>query len=170
MWATGQPVLHFRVEDPARFQPPAFTPWACDIAVTGMYGFPALPDGTLKVARHGAGRRIAPGEPRRVDPAEEPRFREFLRRHIPAAAAAPLAGARLCLYCDTFDGDFWIDRHPDVDGLVVAAGGSGHGFKFAPVLGAIIADALEGRPNPALSRFRWRAPGPRRTEHARSRV
>ncbi|MEE8116240.1 MAG: hypothetical protein V3T28_03945, partial [Gemmatimonadales bacterium] len=45
---------------------------------------------------------------------------------------------------------------PERDGLTVASGGSGHGFKFAPVLGAIIADAVVGRGNRWLARFRWR--------------
>jgi len=63
---------------------------------------------------------------------------------------------RRCLYCDTLDEHFWIDRHPEREGLVVAAGGSGHGFKFAPILGGLVADALEGRENPWLPRFRWR--------------
>jgi glycine/D-amino acid oxidase-like deaminating enzyme len=40
--------------------------------------------------------------------------------------------------------------------LVVAAGDSGHGFKFAPVLGQIIADAVEGKENPLLKKFHWR--------------
>jgi glycine/D-amino acid oxidase-like deaminating enzyme len=39
---------------------------------------------------------------------------------------------------------------------VIAAGDCGHGFKFAPVLGEIIADAVEGKPNPILEKFRWR--------------
>ena len=38
----------------------------------------------------------------------------------------------------------------------IAAGDCGHGFKFAPVLGEIIADAVEGKPNPILEKFRWR--------------
>lgn len=38
----------------------------------------------------------------------------------------------------------------------VASGGSGHGFKFAPVLGEIIADAVEGRAHPLANKFRWR--------------
>ena len=39
---------------------------------------------------------------------------------------------------------------------MIAAGDCGHGFKFAPALGAIIADAVEGKPNPILNKFRWR--------------
>jgi len=62
----------------------------------------------------------------------------------------------VCMYCDTHDGHFWIARDPEREGLVVAAGDSGHGFKFAPVLGEIIADAVEGKDNPLLEKFRWR--------------
>jgi hypothetical protein len=62
----------------------------------------------------------------------------------------------VCMYCDTHDGHFWIARDPERKGLVVAAGDSGHGFKFAPVLGEIIADAVEGKDNSLLDKFRWR--------------
>ena len=64
--------------------------------------------------------------------------------NLPALADAPIVHRRMCLYCDTFDGDFWIDHDPERPGLVVAAGDSGHGFKFAPILGALIADVVEG--------------------------
>ena len=60
------------------------------------------------------------------------------------------------MYCETHDGNFWIAPDPEHEGLVIAAGDCGHGFKFAPVLGEIIADAVEGRPNPILEKFRWR--------------
>jgi glycine/D-amino acid oxidase-like deaminating enzyme len=65
----------------------------------------------------------------------------------------------MCLYCDTWDGDFWIGRDPERQGLVVAAGGSGHAFKFAPVLGGLAADALEGTENAYSERFAWRPLG-----------
>jgi glycine/D-amino acid oxidase-like deaminating enzyme len=167
MWPVGQPVLHFHVEEPADYQPPHFAVWTADIANTGWYGFPALADGTLKIANHGPGRRIHPDAPRQVEPEEEERFRRFLRRALPGAAEAPLAAARLCLYCDTWDGDFWIDRHPQRPGVVVATGGSGHGFKFAPMLGPLIADVVEGKPNRFAHRFAWRARGEIKTEEAR---
>jgi glycine/D-amino acid oxidase-like deaminating enzyme len=60
------------------------------------------------------------------------------------------------MYCDTHDGHFWIARDPEREGLVIATGDSGHGFKFAPVLGGIIADAVEAKPNAILNNFRWR--------------
>ena len=169
MWATGQPVLNFRVAQPAEWQAPRFPVWAADIGRTGWYGFPALADGTLKVANHGPGRRVHPDEPRAVSPEDEPRFRAFLRDTFPALADAPLIGTRLCLYCDTFDGNFWLDHHPQRSGLCVAAGDSGHAFKFAPVLGELIADAVERKEGVAKKRFAWRERQATGTEGARAR-
>jgi glycine/D-amino acid oxidase-like deaminating enzyme len=168
MWATGQPVVHFHVVDPAAWQAPRFPVWAADISRSGWYGFPALNDGTLKIANHGVGRRVRADDPRHVLPAEEARFRAFVREHLPALAEAPITAARLCLYSDTFDGDFWIAHDPGRPGLIVAAGDSGHAFKFAPVLGGLIADVVEGQPNAWAPRFRWRARGPARKEAARA--
>lgn len=153
MWTTGQPVVHFKVERPGDWQAPGFPVWAADISLTGWYGFPALADGTLKIGRHGPGRRVHPDDPRTLLPEEIDAFRTFVRESLPALADAPVVGTRLCLYCDTFDGDFWIGLDPDRPGLAVAAGDSGHGFKFAPVLGATIADVIEGRPNRWSPRF-----------------
>jgi glycine/D-amino acid oxidase-like deaminating enzyme len=168
MWATGQPVVHVRVENPAAWQAPRFPVWAADISRSGWYGFPALDDGTLKIANHGVGRRVHADDPRRVLPPEEARFRVFLSEHLPALSGAPIVATRLCLYCDTFDGDFWIAADPARAGLVVAAGDSGHAFKFAPVLGGLIADVIEAKPNPWSRRFRWRTRGPDAKEAARA--
>lgn len=160
----GQPVLHFAPRDLAPFSAPAFVPWAADIARTGWYGFPAT-QGVVKVANHGPGIPVDPRGPRVVPDAAEPRFRAFLAGALPALASAPKARDRLCLYCESFDGDLFIARHPERAGLVVAAGGSGHGFKFAPVLGRLIADAADGLDGPP--RFRWRRGDARRFEEAR---
>jgi glycine/D-amino acid oxidase-like deaminating enzyme len=167
MWESAQSVLHFRPHDPSAYHPPAFPPWGADIAHTGWYGFPATREGIGKVANHGTGRRVDPDAPRAIDPADEERCRAFLEQSIPSLADAPLAYGRVCLYCDTWDGDFWIDHHPDRPGLLVAAGGSGHGFKFATVLGPIIADCAERNSNRWLERFRWRKREGTRTEQAR---
>lgn len=154
--AIGQAVCFLRVTDPDAWRPPKFVTWASDIATTGWYGFPALPDGTVKVANHGPGREVAPGQPLNVTDQEEARCQTFAASALPELATAPIAGRRLCLYCDTKDGAFWIDHDPERPGLVVAAGGSGHAFKFAPLLGGIIADVVERRRNPWADRFRWR--------------
>lgn len=168
MWTTGQPVVHFDAGTSPRWRAPLFPVWAADIARTGWYGFPALADGTLKIGHHGTGRAVDPEGDRSVLPSEVERFREFLGRSLPDLVDAPVRATRLCLYCDTFDGDFWIDRDPARPGLVVAAGDSGHGFKFAPVLGGLIADVVEGKPNEWAGRFRWRARGRDATEAARA--
>jgi glycine/D-amino acid oxidase-like deaminating enzyme len=166
MWVVGQPALHFRPDDPGPYLGERFPVWCADLATTGWYGFPCN-DGVVKVANHGPGRPMHPDDPKVVDPAEEERFREFLRGTFPGLADAPLATSRLCLYCDTWDGNFWIDHDPAREGLIVACGGSGHGFKFTPVLGEIIADVVERKPNPWAPRFAWREPGERKTEQAR---
>ncbi len=169
MWTNGQPVMFFQVPDVERYQPPYFPTWAADLSRTGWYGFPALADGRLKVGHHGKGLRIDPRGEKVVPAGHEERTREFLSETFPELAAAPVMGNRLCLYCDTFDSDFWIDEDPDREGLIVAAGGSGHGFKFTPVLGDIIADKVERKENPWAHRFRWRTrePGNDRFEDAR---
>ncbi|HZO15743.1 MAG TPA: FAD-dependent oxidoreductase [Polyangiaceae bacterium] len=165
----GQPVMHFRPRDAALFSPPAFPVWAADIARTGWYGFPLHPrEGVVKIANHGPGTPIDPRAERKLPADAEAFFRAFLRDSLPSLADAPIEHTRLCLYCDSFDGDFFIDRHPERPGVVVAAGGSGHGFKFAPLLGGIIADAVEGVDNRWAHRFRWRERANERREDARS--
>ncbi|MFT3767509.1 MAG: FAD-dependent oxidoreductase [Minicystis sp.] len=91
-----------------------------------------------------------------MTPEQEASLRAFLRETFPDLAEAPIVRTRVCVYGDTWDGHFWIAADPDRDGLIVAAGGSGHGFKFAPVMGDVIADAAEGAENPWLGKFRWR--------------
>ncbi|MFO0551276.1 MAG: FAD-dependent oxidoreductase [Polyangiaceae bacterium] len=163
LFAVGQPVYHFEVPSEPAYAESAFPPWAADIARTGFYGFPPHA-GVLKIANHGPGIRVDPSAPRVVSASTEPMFRAFLRAALPSVAGARVVRTRLCLYCDSFDGDFFIDRDPEDPSVVVAAGGSGHAFKFAPVLGELIANAVAGR---AEARFRWRELGERRFEGAR---
>lgn len=167
MEIVGQPVVFLRAAEPELFRPPRFSCWAADISRTGWYGFPALEDGSVKIGNHGPGWRIDPDGPLEVPDEHIERVREFVGDSLPALAAAPVARTRLCLYCDSWDGDFYIDHDPDRPGLFVACGGSGHGFKFAPVLGEIIADAVERKPNPWKGRFAWRKRGAPKKEDAR---
>lgn len=155
--STAQPVLHFSV-DPGAFSPPRFLPWAFDISRTGWYGFPAQPDGTLKIANHGRGWDLDPDVPRVAPESVDGQFRSFLRDHLPAAADAPIRLRKLCFYADTPDGDFLVDRVPGRENVFVATGGSGHAFKFAPILGDCVADRVEGKENPWNHRFVWRVP------------
>ena len=167
MTAVGQPIFYLRPPDPEPFRAHRFPPWAADTPKTGWYGFPVDQDGIVKVANHGLGKSMGPDDSRDLMPSDVSNCREFLRESLPALADAPLVKGRLCLYCDTWDGNFWIGRDPNREGLVVAAGGSGHGFKFAPVLGGVIADAIEGIDTPYTQRFAWRPRGQRKTESIR---
>jgi glycine/D-amino acid oxidase-like deaminating enzyme len=100
---------------------------------------------------------MSPDSPERVvTPEDEDKLRDFLRSTIPSLANSPIVYTRVCMYCDTNDGDFWIAPDPERPNLIVATGDCGHGFKFAPVLGEIIADSVEHKSNPFLQKFRWR--------------
>lgn len=165
--SVAQPVLHFGVDDPDDYRGPRFPPFAADIAGSGWYGFPALDDGRVKLGHHGPGRVAEPDDRGSVSGDHVARARTFLTEAIPSLADAPLVGSRVCMYCDSRDGDLLVDALPGREGLTVAAGGSGHAFKFAPSLGAVIADAVEGRSNRWLARFGWRTPSATTREDAR---
>jgi glycine/D-amino acid oxidase-like deaminating enzyme len=155
--ASGQPVFHLKPSQPELFAPERFPVFGADITTTGYYGFPINRDGVVKIANHGPGREMSPDSPERVvTPEEEKNLRKFLSSTFPALTDAPIVYSRICMYCDTHDGHFWIASDPEREGLVIAAGDSGHGFKFAPLLGEIIADAVEQKSNPILEKFRWR--------------
>jgi len=155
--ASGQPVFHLKPRQPELFSSGRFPVFGADITATGYYGFPLDRDGVVKIANHGPGRQMFPESTERaVTPEDEKHLRNFLATTFPALADAPIVYSRVCMYCDTHDGHFWIARDPERQGLVIAAGDCGHGFKFAPVLGEIIADAVEEKPNPILQKFRWR--------------
>jgi len=153
---TYHPVWHLRPAQPQLFTADRFPVFTADVARTGYYGFPLHPrEGVVKIGNHGPG--LEPeGDALRVPAPATEALREFLRARIPPLAGAELVHDRLCPYCDTQDEDFWIAAHPELEGLVVASGGSGHGFKFAPVLGDLVLAALDGSPEPLLERFRWR--------------
>ena len=78
-------------------------------------------------------------------PAEVRAMRGWLATRLPALAASDWLGSKPCLYTLTPDEDFVVGRHPRHERVTVACGFSGHGFKFAPVVGEILADlALDG--------------------------
>ena len=167
MEPSGQPILYFRPPNPERFRAPQFPPWGADMPRSGWYGFPANEEGVLKIANHGPGHPVPPDAPRVLQEGDEARCRDFLARSLPELADVPLSGSKMCVYCDTWDGNFLIGRHPDIEGLTVSTGGSGHAFKFAPVLGRLTADAMEGIANPYSGRFAWRPVGEPAAEGAR---
>ena len=156
--ATAHPLFYLRPADPTPYAPPAFCTFCADVARTGWYGCPVDPGtGLVKLAKHDDGDDVdADCDRDAVSAARVDELRTFLRSSLPGLADAPLAYTRRCVYTDTLDGHFWIDRHPAKAGLTVATGGSGHAMKMAPVLGGLIADVTEGKDNPWCDRFRWR--------------
>lgn len=109
------------------------------------YGFPldagAAPcSGGFKLARHAIGPATDPDTndftPR---PEDQSDFRPALRLYMPDADGTLLA-MRICMYENSPDGHFIIDRHPSMPNVIVACGFSGHGFKFMPVIGEVLAD------------------------------
>lgn len=158
---TYHPVWHLAPRDPERFVADLFPVFTADIARTGFYGFPLHPrEGVVKMGHHGLGVAIesAPGEPGKLTVPDRvtAKLEAFLVRNFPSLADAEIVATRLCPYCDTVDEELWIAADPQRPGLTVASGGSGHAFKFAPVLGSIIADAVEGKTNRYSEKFRWR--------------
>jgi glycine/D-amino acid oxidase-like deaminating enzyme len=110
------------------------------------YGFPSVDAFGVKVAEHSGGLPV--DDPLRaergIDPAEQARVEAFLTAHVPGVSRT-LTRHETCFYTMTPDGHFLLGRHPRWPQVVLAAGLSGHGFKFAPVLGEILADlALDG--------------------------
>ncbi|EXJ83062.1 hypothetical protein A1O1_06680, partial [Capronia coronata CBS 617.96] len=88
-------------------------------------------------------------------------LREGLRQIVPQFSRRKWQKGRQCWYTDTPQGDFVVDTHPSIDGLFIATGGSGHAFKFLPILGRYIADCFEGTATEEVS-TKWKFPNGRR--------
>ena len=131
-----------------RYSPSKLPPWVA--FEEGIYGLPDLEHRGVKIAVDAHGAAADPETmDRTVDRAAVDRMREHLRRHMPALADAPLLETRVCQYENTADGHFLIDRMPGDDRVLVAGGGSGHGFKHGPAVGEYVADLVAGRdPDP----------------------
>jgi sarcosine oxidase len=138
--------VHFQPARPALFGAERFPVFGLTVPEGQYYGVPVLPGQGLKFGRHDAGEDCTPQTARRtVDPAEVEALRAVLDRFLPGAAGEVL-WTLTCLYTNSPDRDFIVDRHPAHPQVVYACGFSGHGFKFSCVVGEILADlALEGR-------------------------
>jgi sarcosine oxidase len=163
---TRQVAGWFAPRDPALFSPARFPVFLLENTDGMFYGFPDDGTGSVKVAKHHhADETVDPDRCDRVVSAgDEAMIRSCLAAHL-AEADGPLVAATTCLYTMTPDGDFIIDRMPGQDGVIVASPCSGHGFKFAPVIGEIIADLVtSGTTAHDISRFaigRFAGNGPR---------
>jgi sarcosine oxidase len=139
-----QVVGWFRPLRPSSFTPrvmPVFLLAAPDDA---YYGFPDHKGSGLKAASHLPGRTLPNAEALRQDPNDddEVRIRHLLKRYMPDGNG-PLVRMQTCMYTNTPDGHFLIDRAEHDPRIIIASACSGHGFKFAPVLGEILADMAE---------------------------
>jgi len=153
---TRQVMAWFAPLDPTPFADGRFPVFLLESRHGIHYGFPPFTRGAIKVAKHHHSDETAdPGSyDRTVSLTDETLIRAALSDHIPAANGT-LVSAQTCLYTVTPDRDFIIDRLPDAPNIIVASPCSGHGFKFAPVIGEILADlATEGGTGHDISRFR----------------
>lgn len=125
-----------------------------------FYGIPAIDPRGVKVARHYGAPELPSADDidRALSDDDRAAVRGFLDAYLPAADG-PCSDGSVCIYTLTPDRHFLIDRHPEADGVVFAAGFSGHGFKFAPVVGEVLADlVLDGRTPWPIELFRLRGP------------
>lgn len=110
------------------------------------YGFPDLGHG-IKAALHHQGEPAEPETVRRsVGEDEVAAVTSLLDRHLPGAAGQYLRSA-VCMYTNTPDGHFVIDRHPRAPGVWIVSPCSGHGFKFASAIGEVVAAEVRGQPS-----------------------
>ena len=153
IFPTRQEVFFFGspAGDP-RFAPPALPTWLFNH--DEVYGMPDIESRGLKMARDAHGERVDPDTQSRIASAEGAEWaRNYVARRFPALKDAPIVETRVCQYENTSNGDFLIDRHPDMPNVWVAGGGSGHGFKHGPALGEYLAAQIcgEGKAEPRFS-------------------
>ncbi|MBT1665506.1 FAD-dependent oxidoreductase [Curtobacterium flaccumfaciens] len=148
----GLPAIRVTQEQPAHFPShlpdaawPSFVHWADGDDVYGLL----TPGEGVKVGFHGTGPVVDPDHRDFVPvPAEAERLQAYVARYVPGVDATKPTFIS-CLYDNSPDEDFVIDR---VGPLTVATGFSGHGFKFAPLLGEMLADlAMGGVPHPRFA-------------------
>jgi sarcosine oxidase len=156
-----QVVLWTGVEERELFMPdrfPVFNLQASDDDSERYYGFPLLAGPGFKIGKFH--HRQESGNPedlsREIDAVDEEVIRQAIRRFFPKANGPTLA-SETCLFTNSPDGHFILDTHPDAAAVFIAAGFSGHGFKFCGVVGEIMADLVtRGDSRHDVSQFRLR--------------
>jgi sarcosine oxidase len=145
------------VDDPRRFEPERFPVFITDSPAGEIYGFPVYGVPGLKIANHAGGQVV---DPETVDRSTRPGENQdclALAAHVLPGVGSRVVKSAVCLYAMTPDTDFIIDRHPALPHVAIGAGFSGHGFKFAPAIGELLAGlvvdpAAEPIPRLRLSR------------------
>ncbi len=119
-----------------------------------LYGMPYYGKNGVKVARHGKGIRVHPDRCNRKPDADYINHIDaYVSERIPELGNS--THAEVCLYTETHDEDFVIDKHPNCQNVLIAAGFSGHGFKFCSLVGRIMSElTLTGESAFDISPFR----------------
>ena len=151
---TKEQVTYFACPDPAAYAPDRFPIWIW-MDDPSFYGFPAYGEAGPKAAQDVGGQETTP-ETRTFERDEDAyeRLTAFMAAHLPGALGPPIY-TKTCLYTLTPDRDFVVDRVPDAPYVFVALGAA-HGFKYASVLGRVLAElAVDGATPSAseISRF-----------------
>jgi sarcosine oxidase len=122
--------------------------WVFEDGEDVFYGFPALDQRGVKLGlMHHPGDAVDPDAVPPAAPGETAALRAFLEQRLPDAAGE-LLEAQACLFTMAPDGAFVLDLHPDAPNVVIVSACSGHGFKFASVVGEIAADLAESGATP----------------------
>lgn len=151
---TQQPVMYFAANETEHSYAPEAFPVFADLD-SGYYGFPSSKLDAVKVANHNKGKPIDPDVRGTLAPEAVARMRGWLGQFIPELANRPIVHSRVCFYDNSPDDDFILDHLPGSERIVVACGFSGHGFKFAPIIGKTLATlALKGEELMPLEPFR----------------
>src|SRR6516162_4170125 len=128
----------------SRFATPSLPTWL--FQEEEAYGMPDIEARGLKLARDAHGEHVDPDTQSRLVSREGVDWAQnFVARRFPALKAAPIVETRVCQYENTSNGDFLIDRHPELANVWLVGGGSGHGFKHGPAVGEYVtARIIEG--------------------------
>ncbi|MBI3958954.1 MAG: N-methyl-L-tryptophan oxidase, partial [Chloroflexi bacterium] len=151
-----QVLAWFQPRRPEYFLPENFPVFNLLVDEGRFYGFPVHGVPGFKVGKYHHFQEQ--DDPERLDrrshDADELMLREFTDRYFPDASG-PTMTLKSCLFTNTPDGHFIIDSHPQCPQVSFAAGFSGHGYKFASVIGEILGDlAIFGRTRHDISLFR----------------
>ncbi len=127
------------------FAPDRFPVFNLEVEEGRYYGLPEWEVPGFKFGRYRHRGEVGPADaPRREPDAEDERLlRAFADRYFPDGAGATMA-LRACLFTNTPDGHFVLDRHPAFPQVVLASPCSGHGYKFCSVVGEVLADLATG--------------------------
>ena len=140
---------------PEYFQPGAFPVFNLEVEEGHYYGFPSFLIPGFKFGKyHHRREQVDPDATRREpEPEDEELLRAFAGRYFPDGAGATLM-LKSCLFTNSPDRHFILDRHPDHPEVAIAAGFSGHGYKFCSVIGEVMADLVEERGGHDIGFFR----------------